>query len=138
ALAAARRYPGRFAVMGRLDPYAPDARARLERWRAQPNLLGIRMSGRWSTTPRQVHEVLEDPDLDWYWSACERLGIPLMLFARNVPAALAPIAQRHPDLTLIVDHLALQGGDTVAQVFGALDDLVALARYPRVCVKVGG
>src|SRR5918992_5823465 len=32
ALAAAAKYPGRFAVMGRIDPYAADAPGRLEAW----------------------------------------------------------------------------------------------------------
>lgn len=137
ALAATAKYPGRFAVMGRLDPYAPDAPSRLDHWLEQPNMLGIRMSGRWSTSPKQIHEAFEDPDLEWYWSACERLGIRLMVLTREFVSRLAPIAQRHPNLTLIIDHLSVQAGETVAQAFAAFDDLVALARYPRVYIKLG-
>jgi predicted TIM-barrel fold metal-dependent hydrolase len=137
ALAAAATYAGRFAVMGRLDPYAPDAPSRLEGWLQQPNMLGIRMSGRWSTVPKQVQEALTDPDLEWYWAACERLGIPLMVLTRQFVASLGPIAQRHPNLTLIIDHLSVQEGETPAQAFGALDEMLALARHARVFVKVG-
>jgi predicted TIM-barrel fold metal-dependent hydrolase len=137
ALAAAAKYAGRFAVMGRLDPYAADAASRLERWLEQPNMLGIRMSGRWSTSPKQIQEAFEDPGLEWYWSACERLSIPLMVLTRQFVARLAPIAQRHPNLTLIIDHLSTQEGQTPNEAFAALDDLVALSRYPRVHVKVG-
>src|SRR6266700_2173727 len=98
ALNAAARYPGRFAVMGRLDPYSPQSKERLEHWLEQPNMLGIRMSGRWSTTPKQYPEVLTDPDVEWYWSACERRSIPLMMLAGQNASKLAPIAERHPNL----------------------------------------
>ncbi len=137
ALAAAARYAGRFAVMGRIDPYDPQSPGVLERWLEQPNMLGIRMSGRWLTSTKQVHEVFEDPAVDWYWSACERLGIPIMTLTGRHVARLGPIAQRHPNLRLIVDHLSAQGGDTVAESFGAYDDLIALARNSQVYVKVG-
>ena len=137
ALAAAANYPGRVAVMGRLDPYAADSPERLEHWLEQPGMLGIRMSGRWSTTDRVVSDVFEDPALDWYWAACERLGIPLMLLTGRFVARLGPIAERHPGLHLIVDHLSSQRGDTPAEAFAAFDDLVALARHPHVYVKVG-
>jgi predicted TIM-barrel fold metal-dependent hydrolase len=137
AVAAATKYPGRFAVMGRIDPYAPETPSRLESWLDQPNMLGIRMSGRWSTSPKQIHEALEDTNLEWYWTTCERLGIPLMVLTRQFVARLAPIAQRHPHLTLVIDHLSVQEGETVEQAFGAMDDLIALARNQAVCVKVG-
>jgi predicted TIM-barrel fold metal-dependent hydrolase len=137
ALAAAANHPGRFAVMGRLDPYDPASAERLEHWLEQPGMLGIRMSGRWSSTSTPMLEALEDPALEWYWAACERLGIPLMMLTGAHPARLGPIAARLPDLALIVDHLSAQRGDTVAEAFAAHDDLMALARHPRVYVKVG-
>src|SRR5262249_52519630 len=121
ALAAASRYPGRFAVMGRLDPYAPDSPERLEHWRGQPNMVGSRMSGRWSSTDKQFHEAFEDAAVEWYWAACERLGIPIMLLAGQYAAKLAPIAERHPQLRLILDHLSLQPGATVEEGFGTVD-----------------
>lgn len=137
ALAAAAKHPDRFAVMGRLDPYDAASPDRLERWLEQPSMIGIRMSGRWGSTKTPMLDALTDPALEWYWSACERLGIPLMVLTGAHPARLGPIAERHPNLALIVDHLSAQRGDTVAEAFAAYDDLVALARYPRVFVKVG-
>lgn len=137
AQAAAEKYPGRFAVMGRIDPYAADTEARLEGWLKQPHMLGIRMGVRWSTSPRQLEEVLQDESLEWYWSACERLGIPLMILTRQYAARIEPVAARHPNLTIILDHLATQNGATVAERFASYDDLRALARHPRVFVKVG-
>lgn len=137
ALAAAAMHRGRFAVMGRIDPYAPESRELLEHWLKQPHMLGIRMSARWKTLPKLIYEALGDPALEWYWSACERLGIPIMVATSRVVAKLASIAERHPKLALIVDHLSVQRADTVAEAFVAFNDLIALARYPRVYVKVG-
>jgi predicted TIM-barrel fold metal-dependent hydrolase len=133
------RYPGKFAIMGRLDPYAADAPERLEHWLEQPHMLGIRMSGRWSSTSHLALEVFDDPSLEWYWAACERLGIPLMLLTRHLVGRLGPIAERHPNLTMIVDHLSVQEGEppTVQEAFVAIDDLVAVAKHERIFVKVG-
>jgi L-fuconolactonase len=39
ALAAAAKYPYRFAVMGRLDPFDGNVAARVEHWRETPGLL---------------------------------------------------------------------------------------------------
>jgi predicted TIM-barrel fold metal-dependent hydrolase len=138
ALAACEKYPGRFAVMGRIDPYAPDTPARLEGWRTQPHMIGIRMSGRWGTTPNTIVEALQDDSLAWYWAACERLRIPIMVLTRHLAAKLGPIAERHPALTLVVDHMSTQEGDSVAKRFAAFDDMLRLARYPRVHIKVSG
>lgn len=137
ALDCAARYPGRFAVMGRFDIYAPDAPDRLERWLDQPHMRGIRMSGRWGTVPTTLEEAYGDPAVAWYWEACERLGIPLMVLTRQHVSRIAPIAERYPRLRLLIDHLSTQDSETADGAFGAYEDLLALARFPQVYVKVG-
>src|SRR5262245_26208599 len=44
ALAAAARYPDRFAVMGRFPAADPSAAPRLKVWRDQPGMLGVRLT----------------------------------------------------------------------------------------------
>lgn len=130
-LEAAARYPDRFGVMGRFDPTAPGARERLESWLAQPGMLGIRMTfhkPQWSRW-------LEDATLDWYWAACERHGIPLMLLAPGLLPAFARIAGRHPGLTLVLDHMARRSELRDDACFADLDLLLGLARLPNVVVK---
>ncbi|HEX9685480.1 MAG TPA: hypothetical protein VGA25_06485, partial [Burkholderiales bacterium] len=39
-IAAAQAHPDRFAVMGRIDPEAPESRGRISAWRRQPGMLG--------------------------------------------------------------------------------------------------
>ena len=44
ALQAAQQHPDRYAVMGRLDLKAPDARGQVAKWRDQAGMLGLRCS----------------------------------------------------------------------------------------------
>jgi predicted TIM-barrel fold metal-dependent hydrolase len=130
-LAAASKYPGRYAVMGRFDPKRLDAMTALESWKQQPGMLGIRM-----TLFRGFAGWLEDGTLDTFWPACERLGIPVMALTPNTAAKLEPVAAKHPGLTLIMDHMAADLSATGDKAFAAIDQLLALAKYPKVFVKV--
>lgn len=128
---AARRYPDRFCVMGRFDPKAPDARERLPRWLDQPGMRGIRLTFHldyWKPW-------LRDGSLDWFWAACERAEIPIMIHVPGNAPTLGPIAARHPRLRLIVDHLARRGEAKDDVQFADLDDVLALAKYPNVAAK---
>jgi predicted TIM-barrel fold metal-dependent hydrolase len=136
AFEACANHPDRFAIMGRFDPFAAGAPERLEQWLSQPHMLGIRMSSRWGTTPQTFLEVLDDGSLDWYWAACGRLGIPLMLLLGDQVKRIDSIAVRYPGLRMIVDHMATSAGSTPAEAFKAIDDLVSLARHAGVHVKV--
>src|SRR5437763_6547287 len=42
ALAAAKKYPDRFAVMGQFDPKNPANRSLIAGWRKQPGMMGLR------------------------------------------------------------------------------------------------
>ena len=51
ALEAARRYPNRFAVMGRIPLQDPKSAALLPRWKEQPGMLGVRVTFNTPATP---------------------------------------------------------------------------------------
>lgn len=130
-LEAAGRWPQRFAVMGRIDPTASGAPERLATWLDQPGMVALRFGipvEPWITW-------LRDGALDWCWPEAERLGIPTSVYAPGSTNCLGPIAARHPDLTLIVDHLALPLR-TGPAAFSELGEVLDLARYPNVFVKV--
>ncbi|WP_179283876.1 MULTISPECIES: amidohydrolase family protein [Alcaligenaceae] len=132
ALEAAVRYPERLAIMGRFNPEADGARERIENWLAQPGMLGIRLTfhkPKWSGW-------LEEGSQDWFWAACERLGIPLMVFVPGLVDKIPRIAQRHPALKLVLDHMARKSNLRDDACFADLDELLALARYENVHVKM--
>ena len=133
ALEAAAAHPGRFGVMGRFDLTVPDRAERLRDWLQQPHMLGIRMT----FIGAPPASVLDDGSLEWFWSACERHGIPLMLLLGNMPEKAAPIAERHPALTIVIDHMALNLTVPPGPAsWESIDRTVALARFPKVHVKV--
>jgi predicted TIM-barrel fold metal-dependent hydrolase len=62
AVEAAKRYPNRFAVMGRIPLKNPQAAALLPKWKEQPGMLGVRLT---------------DGAPDRFWSAAEKAGLPV-------------------------------------------------------------
>jgi predicted TIM-barrel fold metal-dependent hydrolase len=131
ALEGAARHPGRFVVMGRFDPSAPDAPAQLASWLDQPHMAGIRMTFH----KPQWTRWLDDGTIAWFWRDCERLGIPIMLLIPGRLDAVASIAKRHPQLQLIVDHLARRSELRDDACFADLDLLLRLAALANVSVK---
>ncbi len=53
-------------------------------------------------------------------------------------AAVGKVAERHPGLKLVVDHLAAIGGSKDGAAFANLPQLVALGKLPNVAVKASG
>jgi predicted TIM-barrel fold metal-dependent hydrolase len=133
ALEAVRRYPERFRVMGRFPIQDQQAGALPPRWKKQFGMLGIRLTFNNETTKKW----LSDGTADWFWTAAERARIPVYVFTPYQTAKLGPIAERHPELTLIIDHMGLTLGMAKdGSVSAAIDQAVALAKYPNVSVKV--
>jgi len=133
ALAAARKHPDRFAVMGRLDPDAPGARNAVSDWRRQPGMLGLRYS---LNRPNSI-TTLNEGRMDWVWAEAEKTGTPvMMLITHSIAPHIDRVAERHPGLKLVMDHLALTGDEFDEHAFRDLDKLLALAKRPNVAVKV--
>jgi predicted TIM-barrel fold metal-dependent hydrolase len=133
ALEAARAYPDRFAVMGRLALQKPESRALVADWKTQPGMLGMRF------TFHNEHNrhLLTDGSADWLWPAAERAGIPLMVLVPGSLDVLDRIADRHPGLKLVIDHVGLDRRKG-PRVWEDLPAVCALARRPNVAVKASG
>jgi predicted TIM-barrel fold metal-dependent hydrolase len=61
-LEAAKRYPGRFGVMGRIPLKDPQSAALLPKWKEQPGMLGVRL-----TFLGPAAAWLNDGTPDWFW-----------------------------------------------------------------------
>jgi len=88
---------------------------------------------------------LTDGTADWFWPAAEKAGLPVMFLTSGQTSLFAGIAEHHPLLTLIVDHMGVGAGlrpqpglagvsrnDSVPE---AIAQSAALAKYPNVSVK---
>jgi len=89
--------------MGKVPLNDPASKNRIASWLQQPGMLGFRISFRHSGT----HSFLDDGTADWFWADCERYDIPVMIFAPFAVAKIGAIAERHPGLRVIVDHMGL-------------------------------
>jgi predicted TIM-barrel fold metal-dependent hydrolase len=129
---AIHKHPDRFAMMGRIPLTQPQSATLLPKWKEQPGMLGVRL-----TFLGAQAAWLSDGTADWFWPAAEQAGIPVMFLAAGQAVAFARIAERHPRLALIVDHMNLSVDIAKAgKVKEAIDGTVALARFPNVSVKL--
>lgn len=137
AFRAVRDHPGRFAILGYLPLEEPASRKQIAGWRKQPGMLGLR------------YLFLEDPargwlldgTIDWLWAEAEDAGVPIAVLATDILPEIGKIAERHPALSLTIDHLGGRGGNTTlkdAEAMAHMPELLALARHPNIAVKATG
>src|SRR5262245_15162754 len=129
ALEAAKRYPNRFGVMGRIPLQDPKSAALLPTWKQQPGMLGVRVT--FNTPPTLAW--LSDGTADWFWPAAEKAGLAVMFLAVGEVPRFAHIAERHPQLTLIIDHMGLNSSSRTNRITenipAAIDQAIALTKY---------
>ncbi|HVB05740.1 MAG TPA: amidohydrolase family protein [Acidimicrobiales bacterium] len=126
ALDAARDYPDRFAVMGRLNA-RDSAGVDLARWNEQPGMLGVRLT---------FHVDTAIADADWLWSEASEASLPVMVFAPGQTPEIGEVARRYPGLRLIIDHCNLATTAGAGEIAAALDPLIPLAELANVAAKV--
>ena len=134
ALEAARQHPNQLSILGNFPLDKPESRDLIDGWKDQPGMLGLRF------TFLQEHQAtwLTDGTMDWLWPAAEKAEIPVALMAGNSLPVVGQVAERHPGLKLIIDHLGRSGRATDDEAWGNLGELLALAKYPNVAVKATG
>lgn len=126
-----RRYPGRFALVGYVDPREPSATDYIRTCRDR-GLSGVRVPV--AGTPRE--NLFADPRGTTVWEAAEERGIVLCLYlqAHQAPWAKAML-ERFPGARVTIDHfgLPLENGHPAPHLIRRITDL---ARFPNVHVKL--
>tara|TARA_B100000029_G_scaffold58977_1_gene53116 strand:- start:8449 stop:9294 length:846 start_codon:yes stop_codon:yes gene_type:complete len=126
---AIRKYPNRFAGVCRVNPEDRAAPDHLSYWVENQGFQGVRISPS------------EGPEGNWFRSPimpalfqrATKLKVPLLILTR--PGRLPDLAsylEQFPELDVVVDHMADAQPDRPEEV----SELLALARYPRVYVKI--
>ena len=135
AIEAARRYPTRFAILGQVPLDQPEESARrLATWRDLPGMKGLR----YALVQPEQRSWHSDGTMDWLWPVAERYGLPVATMAGRFLPVFRGIAERHPQLRLLIDHLGLVRAEQDAAAFGNLDELLSLAKLPNVAIKATG
>jgi predicted TIM-barrel fold metal-dependent hydrolase len=132
SLEAAAKYPEQFAVMSPIPLNKPDGRKVLEKLVDQPGMLGVRL-----TFHHDYDESwIRDGTADWFWPVAEKMNIPVMMNAPSIHKDVAEVAERHPNLRLILDHMGRQKGMKDEKLGAGLSQTIGLAKYPNVFVKL--
>jgi predicted TIM-barrel fold metal-dependent hydrolase len=146
---AAAQYPDRFGLVpmvtdagsyGGIDASAPDIEEIVAVKRNLRGIAGIRIV---RSTPSANGEPVLVPleRFDRAVAAAARAGLPIFMSTAGDLSAPRAFAGRHPELTVIVDHLGLRQEPSYRREqpnFGSLPALLALAELPNVMVKLSG
>lgn len=123
-----KQYPRVFEGVCRVDPLDPAAPDRLAQLTEQ-GFRGVRLSPAGDAGGDWIRGPLMAP----LWKRCQSLKVPMTLL---IPISRVPDVQKlvdkFPELTVVIDHMADCPVDHPEQ----LEALVALARYPRVFIKI--
>lgn len=128
---AAEAHPDRFVVAGRVNPTESEAPRQLRELMQRPGYRGIRLAATEDPATRWLDDRSQDPL--WETAAETRATIGLLIQWRQLPQA-AVMATRHPDVTVVIDHLGFPDYDDP----DSLGNLLDLARLPNVYVKLSG
>ncbi len=148
-LGAAAQFPERFAVVpvitaggawGGIDAGAPDLEEIITETVANGAVVGLRIL---RTLPRHEGSPGIAPlrSFERAVTACECNGLPLFMSTAGDLEAPAEIARRHPDLTVIIDHLALPQPPThprESPPLKSMPEVLALAAIPNIAAKLSG
>jgi len=124
-----KRYSRTFHGVCRVNPQDPTAPDHLTRLTEVDGFHGVRLSPSASPSDDWIRGPLMPP----LWRRCAQLKIPMTILApiTRLPD-IEPLIEQHPDLTVVIDHMA----DCPINQPDKLNLLLALARYPRVFVKI--
>lgn len=139
---AIKAYPHRFAgYIAAINPGAATPEEYVARLRRTPGILafGVPFSF-WKTM--QLVEAQTSGKNDPYFSAAQKHGLPVFLGAQGNTKYVEPLAQKYPNLQIVLNHLGLPSGPPMAlvapNVWETLPDLLNLAGYPNVALKWTG
>lgn len=124
-----KEYPGLFHGVARVNPEDPAAPDHLASLTEEQGFRGVRLSPAADATGDWIRGPLMPP----LWKRCYDLKVPMTILAPiGRLADVANLIEKFPDLTVVIDHMA----DCPLGQQVELSKLTALARYPRVFVKI--
>jgi L-fuconolactonase len=140
--AAVDRYPDRFGGAVPFDTLAdaPNLEEEVAAFRKRPGMVAIRNSPGNHLTAEIRPEFLEGK-FERLYAACEEHGVPLFFSTHGHADKMASVAEAHPGLTMVIDHLGLSQSPVSPprdDPWDRLDGILSIAKYPNVFVKFSG
>ena len=131
SLEAATKYPEQFAVMASVPLNKPEGRQVLEDLKRRPGFLGVRLTFHHEKDESWVR----DGTANWFWPLAEKMNIAVMMNAPTNHKEIGEVAQRHPGLRLIFDHMGVKGAKNDKLIVG-LANMMEVAKHPNIFVKL--
>lgn len=124
-----KAYPQYFRGVARVNPEDPGAPDHLSKLTQEDGFHGVRISPGADASGDWIRGPLMPP----LWKRCQDLRVPMTVLApvTRMPD-VARLAERFPDLTIVIDHMA----DCPLHEPKELQKLLALHRFPKVYVKI--
>lgn len=133
-------YPGRFPGVHTFFPIVDDFSAEVRRIAAHPAMVaGRALVGNFINA--QMRPEFDAGAFDSLFATAAEVGLPIFNSTHGGCARMAAIAERHPELTLIIDHIGVAQhpvSPIETMSWRTFPDLLELARYPNVAVKLCG
>ena len=131
-----KAHPDRFGLVKPVDPNEPGVADTVADWAATKGAIGIRimMRDNVSTDPA-------DPGINRVLAAAARHSLAVNLLCWGRLEQAGQLAARNPNTQLVIDHLGLQQPfepPPPAQPWADLPNVLALAAYPNVAIKISG
>ena len=123
-----KRYRDTFHGVARVDPEDPANPDHLSKL-VEQGFRGVRLSPAGNASGDWFKGPLMPP----LWKRCSDLKVPMTVLApvTRMPD-VAALADKYPDLTIVIDHMADSPIDRPEE----LEKLIALKRYPKLFVKI--
>ncbi|MBL4826275.1 MAG: amidohydrolase [Spongiibacteraceae bacterium] len=133
SIEACEKYPDRFGIMARVPQDKPEEmKAMMMDWKDIPGIKGTRL-----TFHRpQDRNFMIDGTADWYWPFAEEHNIKTMTHAPVWKAELGAIAERHPGLKIIIDHMGIMARCVDDAIGYWVSETAELAKHPNIYVKI--
>jgi predicted TIM-barrel fold metal-dependent hydrolase len=124
-----KQYPKYFRGVARVNPQDENAPDHLSGLVEQQGFRGVRLSPGRDASGDWIRGPLMPP----LWARCQQLKVPMTILApiTRMPD-VAALADKFPDLTIVIDHMA----DCPVDQPQELEKLIALKRYPKLFVKI--
>jgi predicted TIM-barrel fold metal-dependent hydrolase len=133
ALEACEAHPDRFGIMARVTQNKPEeGKAQMREFSTIPAIKGVRL-----TFHRPIdRNWMIDGTCDWIWPFAEELDTKIMVHAPIWKAELGAIAERHPGLKLIIDHMGILARSVDDAIGYWASETADLHVHPNISVKV--
>ena len=134
-------FPDRFKSVPMVHPSAGDPEKQVETAFREPGVVGVRAVIAYPPVTGDGIRMLEEGAWDPIFATCERLGRPVFAFVSGSLPLMRPTLDKFPDLTVVIDHIGIRQPPMDIReepALRGLPDLLSLAEYPNVYVKLCG